>query len=266
MKGMIVQSGNDACVTLAEGIAGTEQAFAELMNREAKRLGMRNTNFMNSTGLPHAQHYSTAHDLALLTAAIIRDFPEYYPLYSIKEFSYNNITQPNRNRLLWQDAFVDGVKTGYTEAAGYCLITSAKRNEMRLISVVLGTASDNARTAESQKLLNYGFQFYETYRLYQQGQVVATLPVYKGSGNSVKTGFQHHVYLSLPKGHYQHAKVALTSRQPLLAPLMSGQVVGSLTLNVDGKPVANLPLQVLENVPVAGLFGRMWDSVKLWFK
>lgn len=266
MKGMIVQSGNDACVTLAEGIAGTEQAFAELMNREAKRLGMQNTNFMNATGLPHAQHYSTAHDLALLTAAIIRDFPEYYPLYSIKEFSYNNITQPNRNRLLWQDAFVDGVKTGYTEAAGYCLITSAKRNEMRLISVVLGTASDNARTAESQKLLNYGFQFYETYRLYQQGQVVATLPVFKGRANSVKTGFQHNVFLSLPKGHYQHAKVALTSRQPLLAPLMSGQVVGSLTLNVNGKPVANLPLQALENVPVAGLFGRMWDSVKLWFK
>lgn len=266
MKGMIVQSGNDACVTLAEGIAGTEQAFAELMNREAKRLGMRNTNFMNATGLPHAQHYSTARDLALLTAAIIRDFPEYYPLYSIKEFSYNNITQPNRNRLLWQDAFVDGVKTGFTEAAGYCLITSAKRNEMRLISVVLGTASDNARTAESQKLLNYGFQFYETYRLYQQGQVVATLPVYKGSANSVKTGFQHNVYLSLPKGHYKHAKVALTSRQPLLAPLITGQVVGALTLNVDGKQVANLPLQALENVPVAGLFGRMWDSVKLWFK
>ena len=266
MKGMIVQSGNDACVTLAEGIAGSEQAFADLMNREAKRLGMTNTNFVNATGLPHAQHYSSGHDLALLTAAIIRDFPEYYPLYSIKEFRYNNITQPNRNRLLWQDTFVDGVKTGYTEAAGYCLVTSAKRNEMRLISVILGAASDNARTAESQKLLNYGFQFYETYRLYQKDQVVATLPVYKGAENMVKTGFRQPVYLSFPKGHFQQAKVTLTSRQPLLAPLMPGQEVGTLTVNVDGKPVASLPLQALEQVKVAGLFGRIWDSVKLWFK
>ena len=266
MKGMIVQSGNDACVTLAEGIAGTEEAFAVLMNREAKRLGMSNTHFINSTGLPHAQHYSTGRDLALLTAAIIRDFPEYYPLYSIKEFRYNNITQPNRNRLLWQDPFVDGVKTGHTESAGYCLITSAKRNEMRLISVVLGTSSDNARTTESQKLLNYGFQFYETYRLYQQGQVVATLPVYKGAENSVKTGFLRNVYVSLPKGYYQQANVTLTSRQPLLAPLVQGQVVGALTVNVAGKPVTTLPMQALENVSLAGLFGRAWDSIKLWFK
>lgn len=266
MKGMIVQSGNDACVTLAEGIAGTEQAFAELMNREAQRLGMRNTHFMNSTGLPHAQHYSTARDLALLTAAIMRDFPEYYPLYSIKEYRYNNITQPNRNRLLWQDPFVDGVKTGHTESAGYCLITSAKRGEMRLISVVVGTASDNARTTESQKLLNYGFQFYETYRLYQKGQAVATLPVYKGGDNSVKAGFVSDVYLALPKGHYQQAKITLTSRQPLLAPLTPGQAVGTLTVNIEGKPVVSYALQALENVKVAGLFGRAWDSVKLWFK
>lgn len=266
MKGMIVQSGNDACVTLAEGIAGTEDAFAVLMNREAQRLGMNNTHFMNATGLPHAQHYSTARDLAILTAAIIRDFPEYYPLYSMKEFRYNNITQPNRNRLLWQDPFVDGVKTGHTESAGFCLVTSAKRSDMRLISVMLGTSSDNARTTESQKLLNYGFQFYETYRLYKKAQVVATLPVYKGSENSVKTGFVNDVFLSLPKGYFQHAKVTLTSRQPLLAPLIPGQVVGSLTVNVDGKPLSALPLQALEDVKVAGLFGRLWDSVKLWFK
>ncbi len=266
MQGMIVQSGNDASITLAEGIAGTEEAFVELMNREAQRLGMRNTRFTNATGLPHAQHYSTARDLALLTAAIMRDFPEYYPLYSIKEYRYNNITQPNRNRLLWQDPFVDGVKTGHTESAGFCLITSAKRGEMRLISVVLGTASDNARTTESQKLLNYGFQFYETYRLYQKGQAVATLPVYKGGENSVKAGFMHNVYLSLPKGHYQQAKITLTSRQPLLAPLTPGQAVGTLTVNVEGKPVISYTLQALENVKVAGLFGRAWDSVKLWFK
>ena len=266
MKGMIVQSGNDACITLAEGIAGSEDAFVVVMNREAQRLGMDNTHFMNATGLPHAQHYSTARDLAVLAAALIRDFPEYYPLYSIKEYRYNNITQPNRNRLLWQDPFVDGMKTGHTESAGFCLITSAKRSEMRLISVVLGANSDNARTAESQKLLNYGFQFYETYRLYQKGQTVATLPVYKGSENSVKTGFTHDVFLSLPKGYYAHAKVTLTSRQPLLAPLIPGQAVGTVTVNVEGKPIVTLPLQSLENVNVAGLFGRTWDSMKLWFK
>lgn len=266
MKGMIVQSGNDACVTLAEAIAGTEEAFATLMNREAARLGMRNTHFVNSTGLPDPQHYSTARDLALLTAALIRDFPEYYPLYAIKEFAYNKITQPNRNRLLWQDPYVDGVKTGHTESAGYCLITSAKRGDMRLISVVLGADSDNARTAESQKLLNYGFQFFETFRLYQRGQVVANLPVYKGSENQVKAGFTHDVYLTLPRGHYANAKAVLVSQQPLLAPLAAGQSVGTVTINVAGKPVGAYRLQALENVSVAGMFGRLWDSLKLLFK
>ena len=266
MKGMIVQSGNDACITLAEGIAGTEAAFAVLMNQEAKRMGMSNTQFVNSTGLPHAQHYTTVNDLAKLAAAIIRDFPEYYGLYSIKEFTYNKITQPNRNRLLWQDSYVDGMKTGYTESAGYCLITSAKRGDMRLISVVLGAASDNARTAESQKLLNYGFQFYESYRLYQKGQTVASLPVYKGSENIVKVGFTRDVFFTLPKGHYAHAKATLTSRQPLLAPLAPGQAVGTVTINVEGKPVLSLTLQALEEVKVAGIFGRTWDSLRLLFK
>ncbi|MEJ5211667.1 MAG: D-alanyl-D-alanine carboxypeptidase family protein [Burkholderiales bacterium] len=266
LKGMIVQSGNDACITLAEGIAGTEEAFAELMNREARRLGLNNTHFVNSTGLPHPQHYSTARDLALLAAALIRDFPEFYPLYSLKEFTYNKITQPNRNRLLWQDPYVDGVKTGHTEAAGYCLIASARRGQMRLISVVTGTASDNARTAESQKLLNYGFQFYETYRLYQKGQTVATLPVYKGASNTVKAGFDRDVYLALPKGWYPQAKATLVSRQPLLAPLAPGQAVGTLTIQFEGKPYASYTLQTLEDVPVAGVFGRAWDTVKLWFK
>jgi len=266
LKGMIVQSGNDACITLAEGIAGSEEAFAELMNREAKRLGLANTRFMNSTGLPHPQHYSTARDLALLAAAVIRDFPEFYPLYAMKEYTYNKITQPNRNRLLWQDPFVDGVKTGHTESAGFCLISSAKRGEMRLISVVAGTASDNARTAESQKLLNYGFQFYETYRLYQKGQSIAQLPVYKGSSNAVKAGFTRDVYLSLPKGYYQHAKATLVSRQPLLAPLSAGQAIGTVQINIEGKTYATYNLQSLENVSVAGVFGRAWDTVKLWFK
>ena len=266
LKGMIVQSGNDACITLAEGIAGTEDAFAELMNREAKRLGMNNTHFMNATGLPHDQHYSTARDLAILAAAIIRDFPEFYPLYSIKEYTYNKITQPNRNRLLWQDPYVDGMKTGHTESAGFCLISSAKRGDMRLISVVTGTNSDNARTAESQKLLNFGFQFYETYRLYQKGQAVANLPVYKGASSTVKAGFTRDIYLSLPKGYYQHAKVALISRQPLLAPLTEGQAIGTLQVNIDGKNFATYDLQAIDSVSVAGFFGRMWDTVKLWFK
>ncbi len=266
MKGMIVQSGNDACITLAEGIAGSEETFVELMNREAKRLGMTNTHFMNATGLPHAQHYSTARDLAILAAAVMRDFPEFYPLYSMKEYTYNRITQPNRNRLLWQDPYVDGMKTGHTESAGFCLISSAKRGDMRLISVVTGTNSDNARTAESQKLLNYGFQFYETYRLYQKGQTVATLPVYKGSSNTVKAGFTRDVYLALPKGYYPQAKVTLVSRQPLLAPLSQGQTVGTLQVNVEGKTYGTYNLQSLQDVSVAGVFGRAWDTVKLWFK
>jgi D-alanyl-D-alanine carboxypeptidase (penicillin-binding protein 5/6) len=266
LKGMIVQSGNDACITLAEGIAGTEDAFVTLMNREATRLGLVNTHFMNSTGLPHAQHYSTARDLAVLTAALMRDYPEFYPLYSIKEYTYNKITQPNRNRLLWQDPYVDGVKTGHTESAGFCLIASAKRGDMRLVSVVVGTSSDSARTMESQKLLNYGFQFYETYRLYQKGQSIATLPVYKGSSNKVKAGFTHNVYISLPKGYYQHAKISLVSRQPLLAPLAAGQTIGTVQISIDGKTYANYNLQALDDVSVAGLFGRAMDSVKLWFK
>lgn len=266
MHGMIIQSGNDACIVLAEGIAGSEEAFTALMNREAQRLGMSNTHFMNSTGLPHAQHYSTARDLAVLAAALIRDFPEYYSLYSQKEFRYNNITQPNRNRLLWQDPYVDGMKTGHTESAGFCLISSAKRGQMRLISVLAGASSDNARTAESQKLLNFGFQFYETYRLYAADQSVATLPVYKGSANSVRSGFLRDAYITLPKGYYARAKIALTSRQPLLAPMARGQTVGTLSVSVDSKAVASFSLQALDNVSVAGLFGRMWDSMKLWFK
>jgi len=236
------------------------------MNREAQRLGMKNTSFMNSTGLPHPQHYSTAHDLALLAAAIIRDFPEYYPLYSLKEFRYNNITQANRNRLLWLDTTVDGMKTGYTENAGYCLITSAKRDRQRLISVVLGTASESARATESQKLLNYGFQFYDSVRLYERNQPVATLQVWKGSGNNVKAGFASDAYLSLPKGQGDKLKASVESLQPLLAPISAGQKVGIMKLALDGKPFRELPVVALESVPLAGIFGRGWDSLRLLFK
>jgi D-alanyl-D-alanine carboxypeptidase (penicillin-binding protein 5/6) len=266
IRGMIVQSGNDACISLAEAIAGSEEVFAQMMTREARRLGMKNTSFVNSTGLPHPQQYSTAHDLALLAAAIVRDFPEYYPLYSTKEFRYNNISQSNRNRLLWTDPTVDGLKTGYTENAGYCLITSAKRGERRLVSVVLGTVSEAARAIESQKLLNYGFQFYDTVRLYEKNQAVATLQVWKGSSNMVKAGFTSDFYLSLPKGRVDKLKASVESLQPLLAPISAGQRVGTMKLVLDGKPYRELPVVALETVPVAGILGRGWDSIRLLFK
>lgn len=266
LRGMIVQSGNDACITLAEGIAGSEETFATMMNQQAQRLGMSNTHFVNSTGLPHPQHYTTAQDLSLLAAAIIRDFPEFYPLYSIKEYRYNNITQPNRNRLLWQDPFVDGMKTGHTESAGYCLISSAKRGGMRLISVVLGTESDSARTVESQKLLNYGFQFFDSARLYQKGQSIANLRVWKGSQSMLKAGFNQDMYVALPKGQQQRLKAEMTTTQPLLAPLSVGQKVGSVKFSLDGKVIAEQSLESLDNVRIANIFGRTWDAMRLWFK
>ena len=266
LHGMIVQSGNDACIALAETVAGTEETFAGLMNREAQRLGLTDTHFVNSTGLPHPQHYSTAQDLALLAAAIIRDFPEYYPLYSQKEYRYNNIAQPNRNRLLWTDPTVDGMKTGYTENAGYCLITSAKRGERRLVSVVTGTVSDAVRATESQKLLNYGFRFYDSVRLYARNQPVATLQVYKGSANSVNAGYLADLHLSVPKGQVEKLKATVESVQPLLAPVSVGQKVGVMRLTLDGKPFRELPVVALENVPVAGIFGRGWDALRLLFQ
>jgi D-alanyl-D-alanine carboxypeptidase (penicillin-binding protein 5/6) len=266
IKGMIVQSGNDACVALAEAIAGTEEEFAQMMNREAHRLGMNNTNFVNSTGLPHPQHYTTAYDLSLLANAIIRDFPEYYPYYSLKEYRYNNITQANRNRLLWVDPSVDGMKTGYTETAGYCLVTSAHRGTRRLVSVVLGTNSESLRSSESQKLVNYGFQFYDTVRLYEKGQAVSTVRVWKGSANAVKAGFTSDLFLSVPKGITDKLKGSVETQQPLLAPIAAGQKVGTLRVEVDGKSYAEFPVVALEEAPLAGIFGRGWDSLRLLFK
>jgi len=266
MRGMIVQSGNDACIALAELIAGSEQTFAQQMNREAQRLGMKNTHFVNSTGLPNPQHYSTAYDLALLARAVIRDFPEYYLLYSTKEYRYNNITQANRNRLLWSDPTVDGMKTGYTENAGYCLITSARRGERRLLSVVLGAASEAARAAESQKLLNYGFQFYDSVKLYEKSRPVASLRVWKGSGNNVNVGFVGDLYVSPPKGQADKLKAVLESQQPLFAPIGVGQRIGTMKLTLDGKPYAEFPVVALEAVTLAGVLGRGWDSIRLLFK
>jgi serine-type D-Ala-D-Ala carboxypeptidase (penicillin-binding protein 5/6) len=266
LHGMIVQSGNDASIALAETIAGSEDAFAALMNREARRLGLKSTNYVNATGLPHPQHYTTAQDIAELAAAVIRDFPEYFPLYSQKEYRYNDITQSNRNRLLWTDPTVDGMKTGYTENAGYCLVTSARRGARRLVSVVVGAASEAGRAAESQKLLNHGFQAYDGVRLYPGKQPVATLTVFKGSANGVKAGFMADLHLALPRGTSDRLKATVESMQPLLAPISAGQKVGTMKLTMDGKPFREIPVVALENVPVAGFFGRGWDTLRLMFR
>ena len=265
IRGMVVQSGNDACIALAEAVAGSEEAFVTAMNREAQRLGLKNTHFANSTGMPHAQHYSTAEDLILLAAAVIRDFPEHYPHYALKQFRYNNITQSNRNRLLWTDPAVDGMKTGYTENAGYCLVASARRGECRLISVVLGAASESSRAAESQKLLNHGFQAYDGVRLYAANQPVTTLRVWKGSINSVNAGFARDFHLALPKGAGEKLKASIDSLQPLLAPIRAGQKVATLRLALDGRPYGEFPVVALEDVPLAGIFGRGWDAIRLLF-
>lgn len=266
LRGMITQSGNDACIALAEAIAGSEDAFAQRMNREAQRLGMKDTNFVNATGLPDPRHYSSAYDLGLLAAALIRDFPEYYPLYSLREYRYNNITQPNRNRLLWLDPNVDGMKTGYTENAGFCLIASAKRGPRRLLSVVLGAESDSGRAQESLKLLNYGFQFYDAVKLYGRNQAVSTLEVWKGTERRLKAGFQSDLYVSVPRGAGDQLKADLVSTQPLVAPIGVGQKVGTVKVTLQNKLLGEYPAVALENVAVAGFFGRTWDGLRLWFK
>ncbi|MBS1189702.1 MAG: penicillin-binding protein 6, Serine peptidase family [Rhodocyclaceae bacterium] len=266
IKGMIVQSGNDACIALAEAVAGSEENFAQMMNREAQRLGMKNTSFRNSTGLPDPQHYTTARDLSILAAALIHNFPEEYAkYYSMKEYRYNNITQPNRNRLLWIDPTVDGMKTGHTEAAGYCLISSSKRGPRRLLSVVLGTNADSTRASESLKLLNWGFQFYEAVQLYAKDQPVSSLRVWKGSENTVKAGFTQDFIVAVPKGYANKVEAQFVSQQPLMAPVAQGQKVGVVKVSVDGKPYGEYPAVALENVSVAGFFGRLWDTIRLWF-
>ena len=265
VRGMIVQSGNDACIALADLVAGSEDAFVALMNRQAERLGLKNTRYVNVTGLPNPQHYSTAEDIALLAAAIIRDFPEHYPLYSQREYRYNNITQVNRNRLLWTDPTVDGMKSGYTQNAGYCLVTSARRGERRLISVVLGAGSEAGRAVESQKLLNHGFQSYDGVRLFAGKHAVATLEVYKGTANTVRAGFLSDLHLTLPRGMRDHLKASVVSIQPLLAPIRAGQSIGTMRLTLDGRPFREVPVVALDEVPVAGVFGRGWDTLRLLF-
>ena len=265
--GMEVQSGNDATIALAEAVAGSEDLFVQLMNREAARLGMAGTHFMNATGLPDAQHYSTAADLYRLSAALIHDYPqEYARYYGVKEFRYNNISQENRNRLLWLDPSADGVKTGHTEAAGYCMIASAKRGGRRLLAVLLGTVSENARAQESLKLLNWGYQFFDSVKLYGGGQPVRALQVWKGAQREVNVGVEQDLLVAVPKGEADKLKAELVSQQPLVAPLSQGQRVGTLRVSFDGKPLRDYGLVALEPVAAAGVFGRAWDTLRLWLK
>ena len=266
LKGMLVPSGNDAAYALAEGVGGSAAGFVSLMNREAKTLGLNGTHYMDPNGLPDPGHYTTARDLATLARDLVINFPQYYHrFFHIKEFSYNNITQPNTNRLLWLDPQVDGIKTGYTEEAGYCLVASAKRGDQRLISVVLGAPSNQGRVMDSLKLLNYGFQFYSGAKLYGAGQVVKKVAIYKGAANHLPIGFLQDFYLTLPRGGEKQLDVQVITREPLLAPVMKGQQVGTLHLTLDGKPYGDYPLVALDTVKPAGFFGRLWDSIKLFF-
>ena len=266
LNGMIVQSGNDAAITLAEGVAGSEDAFVETMNREAARLGMKNSHFTNATGLPNSQHYSTASDLATLSRAIIDEFPQYFPMYKVREYRHNNITQYNRNRLLGRDPFVDGMKTGYTESAGFCMIATALRNDRRVIAVVLNAGSENGRAVEAQKLLNYGFEAFDTVKLYAGSQPIHALPVWKGNSNELQAGLPNDYFITLPKGFSERLKATMESMQPLMAPIRVGDRVGTLKLTFDGKPFAEQNVVALENVGIANLLIRSWHSLRLLYR
>ena len=265
LHGIIIQSGNDASVALAEHIAGSEDAFADMMNKTAADLGMSNSHFMNPTGLPHPEHYSSAHDMAVLARAIIDEDPAHYAIYSQKEFYWNNIKQPNRNLLLWRDKTVDGLKTGHTEEAGYCMVSSAVRDGMRLIAVVFGTNSEQARAAETQKLLTYGFRFFETQTFYQKGTELTQAQVWKGSTNIVKAGLDDDLSMTMPKGQLKRLVANMTLNPQLTAPIAKGDVIGKVEVKLDEKVVHSADLIALEGVEEAGFFGRMWDSIRLFF-
>ncbi len=267
VRGMVVQSGNDAAIALAEGVAGNEEAFARLMNREAARLGMKGSRFANASGLPDPQHYTTPHDVYLLAAALIRDFPaEYARYYSQREFRYNNITQPNRNRLLWLDPSVDGMKTGYTEAAGYCLVSSARRDGRRVLAVLIGSSSESARAQESLKLLNWAFQSFDAVRLYGEGEAVREIEVWKGARDRLKAGLAGALVVTVPRGEAGKLKAELLSQAPLVAPVAAGQRVGVLRVMLEERALGEYPVVALEPVPAAGLMGRAWDTLRLWMK
>lgn len=272
LHGMIIQSGNDASIILAEALAGTESTFAEQMNREALRLGMKNTQFRNATGLPDPEHYSTAADLATLATRLINDFPQMYGLYSQREYTYNNIRQPNRNRLLAIDPSVDGVKTGHTEAAGYCLIASARRDQpgagfqRRLLSVVVGAASSSARAIESQKLLNWGFQNFDAVKVFGKDQPVATMEVWKAAAPDVKAGLAQDLFITVPRGQAGSLKAEVDRIKPLIAPITKGQRIGTLRVRQGDKVLLEQALIAQANVDEAGLLRRAWDTIRLWFE
>lgn len=266
IEGIIVASGNDACVAMAQYIAGNETSFAQLMNQTAKRLGMKNTHFIDSTGLPKPTHYATAHDLAILTRALIRDFPQYYGWFKQKWITYNHIRQPNRNRLLWRDPSVDGLKTGHTEAAGYCLIASGVRNNTRLISVVLGTSSDKARSNDSQALLNWGFRFYKSHKLFTANTPITKARIWLAKQKYIPLGVERDLYVAIPAGEYKYLKATTQIQSKLHAPIIKGQAYGSIQVTLKGKVIANAPLISLKSDIKGGLWSRMVDHVELLFK
>lgn len=266
IRGMIIQSGNDASVALAEHTAGTEAAFAELMTEYALRLGMSNTRFRNATGLPAEDHYSSARDIAILASAIIREYPEFYQFYSEREYTYNNITQRNRNQMLWRDPSVDGMKTGMTDAAGYCLVTSAQREGMRLVSVLLGTASAKVRADATQALLNWGFRFYESHRLYAAGEPVTTARLWMGESEELPVGLREDLWVTVPRGRYELLQASMELQSPLSAPLTTDDVIGRLRVSLEGRELADRRLHPLQAAQQGGVLRRAIHSVLLWFE
>lgn len=265
-KGMAVQSGNDAAIALAEHAAGSQEAFAALMNSYAAKLGMKDSHFVNAHGLTAEGHQSSAYDLALLGRAFVRDYPETYAYNKIKEFTVGNITQPNRNLLLWRDASVDGIKTGHHSAAGYCLMSSAKRGDQRLIAVVMGSTSEKQRADDSLALLNWGFRFYETHRLYEPGKAIATQRVWKGKAKEVQLGVAQPMLVSVPRGRYDDLKPTMDVPKTLVAPIAAGQAIGTVKVTLDGKVVAESPLVAITAIEEAGFFKRLWDAFWMWWE
>ncbi len=265
MKGIIIQSGNDASVAVAEHIAGSESAFSDLMNQHARLLGMDNSHFRNATGLPSDDHYSSAHDLATLAKAIITRFPEHYGIYSEKYFTYNKIRQPNRNKLLWRDKTVDGLKTGFTNAAGYCLVASAKRDGMRLISVVMGTKDENARAQESQKLLAYGFRYFRTHKLYAANEALNTAKVWGATRDQVALGLETPLTVTIPRGQADKLQASMDIDKVIEGPIRKGQIYGKARVMLGGKLVAEQSLVALEDIPQAGVMKRIWHSIMMFF-
>lgn len=266
LKGIIVDSGNDACIAMAEHVGGTENSFTDLMNQQAQNLGMKNSHFTDSTGLPDPNLYTTAKDLAILGRALIIDFPQYYDWYKQKWFTYNGIRQPNRNRLLWRDNQVDGIKTGHTNEAGFCLVSSAKRDNMRLLAVVLGEPSDSSRADDSEKLLNYGFRFFETHQLYKSGQSISELPLYKGQVDKVSVGLNEDQYITIPTGQYQRLNISTKIPSFVEAPIKKGDKIGDLVVQFDNNVVSTRPLYALQDVESGGFYIRTKDSIRLAFK